>query len=83
MRSVLDKPTDPSKAMLLPIELEKAVVCACGHFFVDRNARCYWYWQTHSLGGCTLELPDVVCWCGLKRSEHIDGHNWSAQEIRG
>lgn len=76
-KSVLGPPTGkPSTVGLLPSEIESGVPCSCGHRLVRPNMREMWYWQTHSLEGCTLILPDLVCWCGLKRSEHIDGHQW-------
>jgi len=52
-----------------------AVKCACGMKEVPAAIDgVQWYWQSHSRTGCTLELPNLVCWCGLKRSEHITGH---------
>lgn len=73
--SVLDAPkSKPSTVGLLPTEIKEGVPCCCGHRLVRPNMREMWYWQTHSLKECTLTLPDLVCWCGLKRSEHRDGH---------
>jgi len=52
-----------------------AVKCICGQMDVPAAIDVVqWYWQHHSRTGCTLELPDLVCWCGLKRSEHLNGH---------
>lgn len=74
-RSVLEPPIgSPSTVGLLESEIKEGLPCACGHRLVRPNMRELWYWQTHSLKVCTLELPDIVCWCGLKRSEHVDGH---------
>jgi hypothetical protein len=51
------------------------VKCPCGqHDIPAAIDGIQWYWQRHARTGCTLELPDLVCWCGLKRSEHIKGH---------
>jgi hypothetical protein len=72
MKSVLDKPTNASVALIW--DKEQLVFCKCGHFLVNLGVTHNWYWQTHNAKVCTLELPDLVCWCGLKRSEHIDGH---------
>ncbi len=80
MPSVLDPPSGPpSSFALLDIELEHAKPCQCGHLLIPRRHDGYdygvqWYWQRHSVKLCQLELPDLVCWCGLKRSEHIEGH---------
>lgn len=76
MKSVLDEPCGaPSTTGLMPIEIEGASPCKCGHLMIPkRSDSVSWYWQSHGLRVCTLELPDLVCWCGLKRSEHIDGH---------
>lgn len=49
--------------------------CKCGqHEIPARFDGINWYWQRHSREGCTLELPNSVCWCGLLRHEHTDGH---------
>ena len=78
--SVLNTPKWPSRAMLIgEPENKSTTVCACGHFILssaypEAQTVHTWYWQTHSVGGCSLELPDSICWCGLKRSEHINGH---------
>lgn len=81
MRSVLEPSTEkPSTTGLLPMEIEQGIPCCCGHRLVRPNMREIWYWQNHSTAGCTLELPDLICWCGLKRSEHVDGHNWKGGE---
>jgi predicted nucleic acid-binding Zn-ribbon protein len=49
--------------------------CKCGQRQVPRGTDgVSWYWQRHSREACTLELPDAVCPCGLRRSEHIHGH---------
>jgi hypothetical protein len=37
-----------------------------------------WYWSRHTRVACTLELPNLKCWCGRLRSEHIDGHDETA-----
>lgn len=57
-----------------------AVRCVCGEHEIPKAIDgINWYWQHHSRTGCTLELPDIVCWCGLKRSQHKqDGHKPSA-----
>lgn len=74
--SVLDPATTVSSTGLLPIEIEGARTCNCGHMLIPKHyASVSWYWQSHGLDRCTLELPDLVCWCGLKRSQHINGHN--------
>ena len=50
-------------------------LCKCGQREIPPGAHAVsWYWQTHGRDACTLELPNVRCWCGLLRSEHIDGH---------
>ena len=50
--------------------------CACGAGWIPKSyGRIHWYWQIHGRDVCTLELPDKQCWCGLKRSEHVDGHS--------
>lgn len=65
----------PSLVGTLNCELEGATPCMCGHRWIPaRVDRVSWYWQMHGRDRCTLELPDLVCWCGLKRSEHVDGH---------
>ena len=33
-----------------------------------------WYWSRHTRVVCTMELPNLKCWCGRLRSEHLDGH---------
>lgn len=50
--------------------------CQCGLHEVSAGADgVRWYWQRHTREGCTLELPNKMCWCGLLRSEHITGHS--------
>lgn len=57
--------------------------CKCGLKKIPAGADgIHWYWQLHSRTGCTLELPDSKCWCGLKRSEHINGHDRDAENAR-
>ncbi len=64
-------PREPAKA-----EQEKTEgPCKCGL----RQLRAHegghsWYWQLHTREKCTLELPNARCWCGLLRSEHLEGH---------
>ena len=53
--------------------------CKCG--LKEVPAGCdgvQWYWQRHARYACTLELPNLKCWCGRLRSEHIDGHDETA-----
>ncbi|MGB4782450.1 MAG: hypothetical protein WBH61_10535 [Candidatus Methylomirabilis sp.] len=65
------KATDYEHVLRYP----KAGKCDCGLHEVPRAiSGVQSYWQRHSREGCTLELPDKLCWCGLKRSEHITGH---------
>lgn len=53
----------------------KADQCKCAQMEVPAGIdRVKWYWQVHGRDACTLELPNKRCWCGLLRSEHIDGH---------
>lgn len=60
-------------------ENTKEMACHCGQQKIPIPFDgVNWYWQYHGRKGCTLELPDTVCWCGLKRSEHIDGHKESS-----
>ena len=50
-------------------------VCNCGFVDIPEGFHVVsWYWQEHSVKACTLQLPNVKCWCGLLRSEHIEGH---------
>lgn len=64
---------------LMDCEMQGADPCACGMGYIPKRAEgVIWYWQRHSRKQCTLELPDKQCWCGLKRSEHIDGHRETA-----
>lgn len=73
--SVLDEADEPNSFGLFDFEIKTAVVCACGHQLIPAHAgRIIWYWQEHGRDRCTLELPDLTCWCGLRRSEHIKGH---------
>lgn len=76
--SVLDRAEVPDLTGMLPGEIEGAEPCSCGHRLirkgVDVSYVSHWYWQTHSQTRCTLELPDLVCWCGLRRSQHVSGH---------
>jgi len=49
--------------------------CLCGLKEVAAGVDgVQWYWQRHTREGCTLELPNKRCWCGLLRSEHLTGH---------
>lgn len=50
--------------------------CHCGQHSMERPDihSINWYWSKHTREACTLELPNVRCWCGRLRSEHIDGH---------
>jgi hypothetical protein len=49
--------------------------CKCGLKEIqDGIGGISWYWQMHRREACTLELPNSLCWCGLLRSEHVDGH---------
>lgn len=49
--------------------------CKCGAHTVPEWADgVQWYWQRHARDTCTLELPNLRCWCGLLRSEHVKGH---------
>lgn len=50
--------------------------CHCGQHSMERPDihGINWYWSEHTREACTLELPNVRCWCGRLRSEHIDGH---------
>jgi len=49
--------------------------CACGLMPVPSGFDgVRWYWQRHARDTCTLELPNTRCWCGLLRSEHVEGH---------
>ena len=53
----------------------KQGMCKCGQMQVPAGVDgVNWYWQRHARDGCTLELPNTRCWCGLLRSEHINGH---------
>lgn len=55
--------------------MKPSVKCHCGQRVIPENIdRVYWYWQAHGRGICTLELPNSMCWCGLLRHEHINGH---------
>jgi len=55
--------------------------CFCGQKVIDAGVdKISWYWTNHGRMECTLQLPDNKCWCGLKRSEHIEGHNPEAVE---
>lgn len=78
MRNVLERSdVEPSTTGLLKIEIAECVRCSCGHRLVKQGTISCWYWQRHSEHTCTLELPDLTCWCGLRRSEHVDGHRAS------
>lgn len=49
--------------------------CKCGLKTIPAYADAIsWYWQMHARDKCTLELPNERCWCGLLRSEHLEGH---------
>jgi hypothetical protein len=77
VRNVLERSAAPPSTIgLTDYEIARRVPCACGHRLVPPNPEVSvrWYWQLHSVSGCSLELPDVTCCCGLKRSEHVDGH---------
>ncbi len=53
--------------------------CKCGQQEVPAGAHgVNWYWQNHARDKCVLELPNLRCWCGMLRSEHIDGHDPAA-----
>lgn len=59
----------------------KAGPCKCGqHQIPDWADVVSWYWQKHGRTGCTLELPNERCECGLLRSEHITGHAETTSE---
>ena len=49
--------------------------CKCKLKEVNGTDIISWYWQEHSAALCTVELPNLRCWCGLLRSEHVEGHN--------
>lgn len=54
----------------------KADPCQCKRLEIPAGVDgCNWYWQYHTRTKCTVELPDLTCWCGLKRSEHNTGHD--------
>lgn len=60
----------------------KAGLCECA--LMEVPAGCdgvQWYWQRHARDGCTLELPNIRCWCGLLRSEHVTGHDESKRHL--
>lgn len=60
---------------LFDSEMDGADPCDCGAGWIPKRIDgVMWYWQRHSRTGCTLELPNSRCWCGLLRSEHIEGH---------
>jgi hypothetical protein len=82
-RSVLTRSSEPPSAQgLLPMEIEACVPCSCGHRLVPRDGGAHsWYWQHHSVNLCTLQLPDEICWCGRRRSEHVDGHAPGAHPV--
>lgn len=49
--------------------------CNCGLHIIPAGFDIVkWYWQEHGRNVCTLQLPNERCWCGLLRSEHIEGH---------
>jgi hypothetical protein len=49
--------------------------CHCGlHRIPPSFTGVRWYWSVHRADACTLELPNLRCWCGLLRSEHQQGH---------
>jgi hypothetical protein len=51
------------------------VSCKCGLHKIPAWANgVSWYWQLHKRDVCMLELPNIRCWCGLLRSEHLEGH---------
>lgn len=61
-----------------------AARCKCGQREVPAGCDgVRWYWQRHGRDACTLELPNKRCWCGLLRSEHIDGHREDAPRPDG
>lgn len=56
-------------------EEERAERCQCGMGLIPEGAsQINWYWQKHRRDVCVVELPNRICWCGLRRSEHEDGH---------
>jgi len=55
--------------------------CACGLREIPSGVDgVQWYWQRHAREGCTLELPNHRCSCGLLRSEHLEGHQRAVTE---
>lgn len=52
--------------------------CKCGlHIIPTPFDGVRWYWGRHAVNECTMELPNLRCWCGRLRSEHQDkfGHD--------
>ena len=67
--SATERTTDPYKRN------PTAGQCKCGGHTVPAGCDgVQWYWQRHGRDACTLELPNLRCWCGLLRHEHVTGH---------
>jgi hypothetical protein len=63
-----------------------ADLCKCNLHTVPAGIdRVNWYWARHAREECTVELPNLVCWCGRTRAEHQnkDGHNPRARVPEG
>ncbi len=56
--------------------------CHCGlHHIPAHIDGVIWYWARHARDACKLDLPDTVCSCGRRRSEHQDEHGHAPKEI--
>lgn len=74
----------PSQKVTMENETEAR--CACGlHTIAAGVHGVNWYWAVHTRKRCSLDLPNVRCWCGRLRSEHQDehGHEPGARDAHG
>lgn len=59
-------------------------LCKCGlHIIPETITGVKWFWARHTKETCTVELPNIRCWCGRLRTEHQndEGHDPSAKYI--